>query len=227
MAAHYAALEKRTMNMKFSLSGIDDQSNEFFFGIEINKGSISFTINNNPVFIKDDFRTIIQNIDDYNKNYGEGEKFYNRLFFKYFSKYKDNICVENLIRTFAVSSAYFRWYYADRFNDFYINSKIETMKENFYNRLLIDWTGDLDVQPQMFFIQKELIDNHLQAIESLYNLRLLQKFSLISPKKMVFYYVPFVIPEINNLSIIGRYSIWRQIIKGINAEVLRLTGGRQ
>jgi len=44
---------------------------------------------------------------------------------------------------------------------------------------------------------------------------------------MVFYYVPFVIPEINNLSIIGRYSIWRQIIKGINAEVLRLTGGRQ
>ena len=213
--------------MKFLLSGIDEQSNENTFTIGINENIITFYINDNPVFISDDYETIIQNLNDYNKNFGAGEKYTNRPFFKYFSNYTNNICIENFIRTFAVSSAYFHWYHKEKFTDFYINSKIQTINEHFYDRLLIDWTGDMNVQPQMYFINKELIDKHLNSIESLYNLRLLQKFSLVSPQKINCYYVPFTTPDVNNLRIIMRYGVWNQIIKGINKEVIRLTGGRK
>lgn len=212
--------------MRFVLSGINDQSKEDVFEVEISEKHISFKINGNHIIIGDNYEKIIQNINYYSNNYKNSKKFQDRPFFKYFNVYKNNICIENMIRAFAVSSSYLKWYETEVFSERNINFKIEIMNQSFYNNLLIDWTGDLDIQPQMFFIQKDLIDNNLQTIVSLYNLRLLQKFSLVHPQKIVFYYVPFEIPKINNLSIIGSYGIWHQIVKGINAAVLRLTGGK-
>lgn len=214
------------MGFEFILSGYDENRKERTFKIIIDETKILFYVDNNKISIKDSRDKIIENLSMYTNEKEAPKQYYDRLFFHYFFQYKNDKCIENLIRAFAVSSTYLYWFPREKFSEININFKIETMKKHFYDRLLIDWDGSMNPQPQMYFIQKEIIENNTNGVISLYKTRLIQRYSLVSPYKINFYYVPFDISSIRNFAIIGQYALWLRILNGINKEVVRLTQNR-
>ena len=187
------------------------QENDSFVTIDKNK---SYTLDSNQLFAE---------LDEYNKNHSSDISFLERKFFKNFPEAKDNICIRNMLRGFACSDGYLSFHIADFRSNYSLEHKLDTARKHFFNRLLIDWTDKEEPQPQMFFIQKELVNLNLKDILGLYNIGLLQKYSISLGIDVVeTMYVPFEYPDVNNLQIITKYSTWRKIVNGINEEVKRL-----
>lgn len=170
-----------------------------------------------------DSKKLFNDLDSYDKYHSPDVSFLERTFMSQFSKYTGNVCIRNMLRAFACSDGYLQFHEADFNSSYQLENKLETAKEHFYNRLLIDWTDKEEPQPQMFFIQKELVNWNLKDIQGLYNIGLLQKYSIsLGTKTVETMYVPFEYPDVNNLQIINKYSTWRKIVNGINEEVKRL-----
>lgn len=170
-----------------------------------------------------DSKKLFNDLDSYDKYHSPDVSFLERTFMSQFSKYTGNVCIRNMLRAFACSDGYLQFHEADFNSSYQLENKLETAKEHFYNRLLIDWTDKEEPQPQMFFIQKELVNWNLKDIQGLYNVGLLQKYSIsLGTKTVETMYVPFEYPDVNNLKIISKYSTWRKIVNGINEEVKRL-----
>lgn len=187
------------------------QENYSLITIDKNK---AYTLGSNQLFTE---------LDEYNRNHTPDVTFLERKFLKKFSEVKNNICIRNMLRGFACSDGYLRFHIADFRSQFSLEHKLDTAREHFFDRLLIDWTDKEEPQPQMYFIQQDLVNEELSDIKGLYDLQLLQKYSISFGKDTVnAMYVPFEYPEVNNLKIISKYSTWRKIVKGINKEVNRL-----
>jgi len=166
---------------------------------------------------------LFKELDEYNRNHTPDVSFLNRDFFKNFSGVTNNICIRNMLRAFACTDGYLSFHVADFRSQFCLENKLNTAQKYFFNKLLIDWTDKEEPQPQMFFVQQDLVNDELLDIKGLYDLQLLQKYSISFGKKTVnAMYVPFEYPDVNNLQIISKYSTWRKIVKGINEEVNRL-----
>ena len=168
-------------------------------------------------------KKLFKDLDSYVRSHSPDISFLEREFMRQFSEYTENVCIRNMLRAFACSDGYLQFHEAD-FNRFMpLENKLETAKKYFYNRLIIDWTDKEEPQPQMYFIQKDLADWNSKDIQGLYNIGLLQKYTITFGTESVdAMYVPFEYPDVNNLQIIGKYSTWRKIVNGINEQVKEL-----
>lgn len=202
----------------------NDTKQEHIVKITIDNPESLFNIDKQTIVVNT--KNLFEDLFAYEHNRSADIPFIDRDFFKYFHKYNNNICIVNMLRCFAVSNSYLQFHLSD-FNDLsdkMQENKIKTAKKYFASdkgTLLIDWTEKEESQPQIFFIQKVLMNSH--DIHGLYSLQLLQKYSISYKKETVdAMYVPFVYPDISNLKIINCYSTWKKIVKGINDEVSRL-----
>lgn len=201
--------ESREHEVKFSL---DVPDSEIFIDGDI---------------LKIDTEQFFTALFDYEHKRSAEISYLGRDYFKYFESYFDNKCIVNMLRAFAVTNGYLQFHISDFRNESTMqNFKIETARKYFTSEngnLLIDWTEKEEAQPQMFFIQKELLECNSSDIQGLYDLQLLQKYAISFGDATVnAMYVPFEYSDVNNLQIINKYSTWRKIVKGINREVNRL-----
>lgn len=203
-----------------TLSGKEDNTEHTIF-VMLEKECTILKIDNITFTL--DSKKLFNDLDSYERYHSPDISFLDRDFMKQFSKYTGNVCIRNMLRAFACSDGYLQFHEADFNRQKPLEDKLETARKHFYNRLLIDWTDKEEPQPQMYFIQKELVDLKLKDIQGLYNIGLLQKYRISLGTEFVeSIYVPFEYPDVNNLQIIGKYATWRKIVNGINEEVKRL-----
>lgn len=208
--------------MTIKLSGKDsNKEHEIFVMLDIKYSSIKI---DSKIFTLES-KNLFSDLDSYNRSHSPDISFLERDFMKRFSEYTENVCIRNMLRAFACSDGYLNFREADFNKVGALENKLEIAKKHFYNRLLIDWTDKEEPQPQMYFIQKDLIDRELKDIQGLYDTGLLQKYIIsfsLEKESVKTMYVPFEYPDVNNLRIISKYTTWRKIVNGINEEVKRL-----
>ena len=105
------------------------------------------------------------------------------------------------------------------------------------DQLLLDWTGDLDVQPQMYFLPIELTkeftneNSRKPELDELYKLGLLQQFSSEGSVNFINYFVPLEIPDtdiiLKKIKTLRTRKLWHQIVLGINSEIRRLVSNNK
>ena len=191
---------------------ISFQENETTFHIDY-----EYVVYNTPELIDD--------LHSYEFNRRPDVSYLDRSFFTHFKKYIENKCIINMLRAFVCSYAYIQLDYKDFYSFNMLGSAFNSAKETFFDRLLIDWTEREEPQPQMYFIKEDLLLVCKSDLEGLYKDQLLQKFSIrYGSKSIDTMYVPFELPNRNNYQIISKYSTWRKIVNGINAEVRRIVG---
>ena len=226
--------------INFKLYGLDDNGVERQLSLSANDNGFNFNLlTNSPNFNQS--ANITFSLKDgctflraYNNNYGGGSPYQERDFYKPFFKQNLTICQENLVRAFAVTSGYVQFWYTNEYEghpsclNYY-----KDFHKSLSDRILFDWTGTLDVQPQMYFLPIELKERHTcmmersVALDELYRMRVLQRYECSSSEiKFSNYYVPFVIPDTERLA--ERFQchdtlvLWKTIVAGINKEIKRL-----
>lgn len=193
-------------------------------------------INNSLEYELDEFCELSK---DYNNNYGSGKKYLERKVFQKVPAYL--LAQENFVELF-------RTFMRHTYLIFHVNLPEEKKTEDYYSLeikvskniehllndsskktiisdfLHLDWTGDMSIQPQFFFIPKSLLEEK-DNLDDLYSLRLLYKFLLITNNKISFetYFVPITVPEIPWYKNIKSLSTWRKIVKSINKQIKDMT----
>lgn len=224
----------------FTLSGMDDNGIERQFSIHADDSGFVCKLltpqilGMSPFSKSFNLKEGCRILRAYNNNYGGENSYQQREFFKPFYDLNLTTTQDNLIRTFAVSSAYTQFWYSNAYENH--PSGLEYYKEfteSLSDRILIDWTGTLDVQPQMYFLpvnlkEKNILDGRRShELEELYRLRLVQKYECsFAETKYSNYYVPFLLPDTDGIIKRFQYTstidLWKTIVEGINKEVLRL-----
>lgn len=169
----------------------------------------------------DDLKVLIK---EYNDNYSNGINYIYRDFSKMFGESIHKLNESNVIRAFAVSDGYV--HYCENFGNINIlyNSIIDTYKTYLTHSSLIDWTGDLGTQPVMYFIKHEKIYDHQEKIQELFKYGLLYKYSITIPnqEEMISYFIPFELPDINNVKILPQMFLWNSLLKDMSDELQKL-----
>lgn len=201
------------------LSGKED-SKEHIVSILIDKTKSIFTIDG--LMISYETSELFEDLIDYEFHRSSDVEYVNRKFFNHFSSFKSNMCIVNMLRAFACSNAYLNLHLTDSKSYQPLCDVIKTANEEFSDKLLIDWTEREEPQPQMYFIDKQLISKENDLLK-LYDLQLLQKYAINwRDKSFSSYFVPFIIPSVKYYALLPAYSTWRTISSGINNEVKRI-----
>lgn len=206
--------------ISFFLSGYDNEK-EHTIAISFQKSVTTFQIDSEYI----DYNTteLITDLHSYEFKRRPDVSFLDRSFFLHFKKYFENKCIINMLRAFACSYAFIQLGTQDFCSSYMLDNTIDSAKERFSNLLIIDWTEREEPQPQMYFIREMLFQENESDLEGLYKDQLLQKYSIKYGSKLIeTMYVPFDLPNKNNYQIISKYSTWRKIVNGINAEVKRI-----
>lgn len=220
--------------MMFSLSGIGEKGEEVFLTVDASDQGFVFKFSNESEELGLDLREGCEIIRKYNNNYGGGSPYYLRPYYKKFSDcIKLNTVQENLVRAFAVSSSYIQFWYTNEYG--LHKSKLSFYKEFdecLNDQILFDWTGDMDVQPQMYYLPIQLTKENMKEekltpeINELYNFGLLQRLNSKGEINFTNFYVPLIIPDIDMVSKQFKNNktirLWKIIVSGINNEIRRL-----
>ena len=154
----------------FKYSGFGDSEKEHVLTIKILSGNISIIYDDEKkcedLFSISEFSQLSK---DYNENYVSGVTFLNRNIFK--NKEISNLFLpqEKFFELFRVflrhTSLIFNYYKNDDDLLKRINSLYEEEQRNiFFDFLHIDWSGDMNVQPQFYFVEKNLNAKHLKKL---------------------------------------------------------------
>lgn len=210
--------------MIFDFYGFDDNNIERHLSINVNSNFFTFSVEG-KIDKAVETEKIIQEMESYRNNYGTGVLYKERDYYKHFLELTDSVCYENMIRAFCVSSAYLHWRANDIDKDFWEKYRMDTVNKYFSNNLLIDWSGDMNEQPQMYFISRDLFSD--PAIEKMYKKGILQKLVVKSCKKLQeSYYLPFKYDEDAARNDLETIDCWKKIVKGVNTRILKMTGGK-
>lgn len=230
---------RRNVMYSFKYQGIGESGK--VHTLKVNVESLYVTcvydnINNSLEYELDEFCELSK---DYNNNYGSGKKYLERKVFQKVPAYL--LAQENFVELF-------RTFMRHTYLIFHVNLPEEKKPEDYYSLeikvskniehllndsskktiisdfLHLDWTGDMSIQPQFFFIPKSLLEEK-DNLDDLYSLRLLYKFLLITNNKISFetYFVPITVPEIPWYKNIKSLSTWRKIVKSINKQIKDMT----
>lgn len=213
--------------VKFDFSAYDTDGNEQTFSVSVNSECVIFRISN-QLSLSRDSEDIFELMDKYRNNYGSGCPMEEREYYKLFMNLTANTSIENMVRAFAVASGYLHWREADVDKEFWINDRIETMEKYFPGNVLIDWTGDTNVQPYMYFLPKDMIEKNTENIEKLYKAAILQKLEvpISNDQSLLYYYLPFKYTEITFINDNELKLFWSTLVKSVNKRILKFTGGK-
>lgn len=208
--------------MLIEISGFDN-GKEHLFKIESKLQTIYFWIDGNSIPISNSYQDIIMNLDNYCKELDINFK--KRHFFKHFSKFTDNIAIENMIRAFAVISPFlnlefYSVYCRLGYKEIKLKvNSIENLSIYFSNQIFIDCDDCSTTQSNMYFLRKKEIENNYKAVEYLYKCGLLQKLKITEDKENAeFFYVPFVFDKSNKQT---ENETWERIQKDISLAIQR------
>lgn len=157
----------------------------------------------------------------YNANYGRGLPYYQRELFEKISLANRTRTLDNIIRAFAVSNAYLdlatNW---DNY-DFWCKTLHDTVLKFFSGTSLIDWTGDMGIQPTMYFIKRDTVEQEKPGIDVLYQIGMVQRYRcrIEGYDEIVSHYVPFDLPVIDNISLLPHRMTWNKIIREMNTKL--------
>lgn len=221
-------------SIQITLSGMDKNRKQCNLIVNASDEGFKFRITGCGKDIKLNLKDGCEKIRKYNNNYGAGSPYNQRPYYKVFSeKIELDTTQENLIRAFAVTSGFIQFWYTNEYNG--NKSELSFYKEfNKYltDQLLIDWTGDLDVQPQMYFLPmgltKEFTKENAREpeLDELYKLGLIQLFCSKKAVNFTNYYVPLIIPDTDIISkrfkTLKTRRLWHRIVIGMNNEIRRL-----
>ena len=222
-----------------TLSGIDKNDVQCKLIVRACNEGFKFNITGYANDIDLNLKEGCEKIRKYNNNYGSGSPYEQRPYYKVFSDVTDlDTTKSNLVRAFAVTSGFIQFWYTNE----YEGHKSElSFYDEFYkyltNQLLLDWTGDLDVQPQMYFLPIELTkeftneNSRKPELDELYKLGLLQQFSSEGSVNFINYFVPLEIPDtdiiLKKIKTLRTRKLWHQIVLGINNEIRSLVSNNK
>jgi hypothetical protein len=160
---------------------------------------------------------------DYQSNELTGIGYKERSLIKDISHINDSDTIIDLFRSMGIID-YYLHYTEDFGSD---NSTINYIEETFSNYLfhssLIDWSGDTGVQPVIYFIKKEHLDNDKDRIIALFNMGLLYKLNITyMTKSLENYYIPFDIPNFDTFTLGNLKPLWNCLIKDMEVELSKL-----
>jgi len=213
--------------MTFSLSGIEKNGTESNLTVRIDSVYTDISLNETHLnYIKND--DLHFKLAQYNQSYSLHLDYKDREFIKLFELLNLSTESKSLVRCFALSSVFL-----DNISEYVLSGRFPTiddlMERNFEGQLMIDWTArqnEGEVQPQQYFISRELVSKNKEEIEVLYRLGLLQKYNYRNVIEFSNFYIPVLIPEDDDIRALKPPKVWNAIVADMNSKVLRLTSGR-
>jgi len=206
---------------------------EYIFEAEIDSLNSVFVFKPNLFTYPIETQDLDNLIRNYNENYGAGEFIEFRELYKTFELNKKSRIERDIARIFIITSAWIHFSFINlEDRNIFINHINESKKTFLDDRNIYEWNGDTGTQPGVYFIKKEYITQHHEAILKLYNLGLLYKYELtIDQCNYENYLFPFVksyeanIASVKNYEILPFRNVFNKIINDRNIEMKKFING--
>jgi len=215
------------MKYKVVFKAYKDVNSEMTLAYERDNNCISMHINNKPL----EYMNVAElkcMFDDYHQQQQlSGKDYQQRTLFLRLSDGSNELPLDNIIRAFAVTNHVLL--YTETLNrdiHKYINTIRDNINKYFYNYTLIDWTGDLGSQPVMYYLKKGFCEQYARQLQDLYCIGLLCINEIeIEGFCAVNYFVPFQIPDVMSIRMIGLKKVWQEIVDSVKDEIATFIKG--
>jgi hypothetical protein len=178
-------------------------------------------------------------IVDYTDNYASGKIIQMRELYNQFDLSTKNKLDRDIARIFIISS---RWmHFGDilhfKYKDIFLNTFKDGVDKFLNDINILEWSGNTNIQPGIYFIKKEYITEYKDAIKKFYNLGLLYKYSLkvngfdnFDDTNYENYIFPFVEDNESNVrkfNLMPYNNIWNKIIQDRNIDIMNFVNGKR